>query len=44
MRDVIGLTAREAASLLGVSIFSVNSLLQRARVGLRAHLAEEATA
>jgi RNA polymerase sigma-70 factor (ECF subfamily) len=44
MRDVIGLTAHEAASLLGVSIFSANSLLQRARVGLRAHLAEEATA
>jgi RNA polymerase sigma-70 factor, ECF subfamily len=44
MRDVIGLTARDAASRLGVTVPSVNSLLQRARVGLRAQLAEEATA
>jgi RNA polymerase sigma-70 factor (ECF subfamily) len=44
MRDVIGLTARDTASRLGVSIPSANSLLQRARVGLRAQLAEEATA
>jgi RNA polymerase sigma-70 factor (ECF subfamily) len=43
MRDVIGLTARDTASLLGVSIASVNSLLQRASAGMRAQLAEEAT-
>jgi RNA polymerase sigma-70 factor (ECF subfamily) len=43
MRDVVGFTARDTASLLGVSLPSVNSLLQRARVGLRAQLAEEAT-
>jgi RNA polymerase sigma-70 factor (ECF subfamily) len=44
MCDLVGFTARDAASLLGVSIPSVNSLLQRARVGLRAQLAEKATA
>ena len=40
LREVVGLSAKETASLLGESVFSVNSALQRARRGLRQQLPE----
>jgi RNA polymerase sigma-70 factor (TIGR02960 family) len=41
LRDVLGWPAKDAAELLGDSINSVNSALQRARAGLREHLPAE---
>jgi RNA polymerase sigma-70 factor, ECF subfamily len=41
MRGVIGLSAKDAASLLDSSIASVNSALQRARRGRRDSLPEQ---
>ena len=38
LRDVLGWPARDTAELLGDSVNSVNSALQRARAGMRAHL------
>ena len=38
LRDVYGLTAREAADVLDTTTASVNSSLQRARAGLRCEL------
>ncbi len=40
LRGVLGLSAKETASLLGDSVSSVNSALQRARRGLRHRLPE----
>ena len=41
LRDVVGWPAKEVADLLGDSVNSVNSALQRARAGLREHLPAE---
>jgi len=41
LRDVLGWPARDVAELLGDSVNSVNSALQRARAGLREHLPAE---
>jgi RNA polymerase sigma-70 factor (TIGR02960 family) len=38
LRDVVGWPARDVAELLGDSVNSVNSALQRARAGMREHL------
>ncbi|MGV9765477.1 RNA polymerase subunit sigma-70 [Micromonospora tulbaghiae] len=41
LRDVLGWPAKEVAELLGDSVNSVNSALQRARAGMREHLPAE---
>ncbi|NDU76404.1 sigma-70 family RNA polymerase sigma factor [Actinomadura sp. DSM 109109] len=41
LRDVVGWRARDVADLLGDSVNSVNSALQRARAGMREHLPAE---
>ncbi|MER7130617.1 RNA polymerase subunit sigma-70 [Streptosporangium saharense] len=41
LRDVLGWRAKEVAELLGDSVNSVNSALQRARAGMREHLPAE---
>jgi RNA polymerase sigma-70 factor (TIGR02960 family) len=41
LRDVVGWPARDVAELLGDSVNSVNSALQRARAGMREHLPAE---
>jgi RNA polymerase sigma-70 factor (ECF subfamily) len=41
LRDVIGWPAKDVAELLGDSVNSVNSALQRARAGMREHLPAE---
>ena len=41
LRDVVGWPAKDVADLLGDSVHSVNSALQRARAGMRAHLPAE---
>jgi RNA polymerase sigma-70 factor (ECF subfamily) len=43
LRDVLGWSAKDAASLLEASIASVNGALQRARATLRDHLPERRT-
>lgn len=41
LRDVLGWPAKDVADLLGDSVNSVNSALQRARAGMREHLPSE---
>lgn len=41
LRDVLGWPAKDVAGLLGDSVNSVNSALQRARAGMREHLPSE---
>jgi len=41
LRDVMGWPAKDVADLLGDSVNSVNSALQRARAGMREHLPSE---
>ncbi len=41
LRDVLGWPAKDVAELLGDSVHSVNSALQRARAGMRQHLPTE---
>ncbi|WP_432055355.1 RNA polymerase subunit sigma-70 [Streptomyces sp. bgisy022] len=41
LRDVLGRPAKEVAEILGDSVHSVNSALQRARAGMREHLPAE---
>ena len=41
LRDVLGWPAKDVAELLGDSVHSVNSALQRARAGMREHLPAE---
>ncbi|GAA2879428.1 RNA polymerase sigma factor [Actinoplanes cyaneus] len=41
LRDVLGWPAKDVADLLGDSVNSVNSALQRARAGMREHLPEQ---
>ncbi|MCF2528458.1 RNA polymerase subunit sigma-70 [Yinghuangia soli] len=41
LRDVLGWRAKDVAELLGDSVNSVNSALQRARAGMREHLPAE---
>jgi RNA polymerase sigma-70 factor (ECF subfamily) len=41
LRDVLGWPAKDVAELLGDSVASVNSALQRARAGMREHLPAE---
>ena len=41
LRDVLGWPAKDVAELLGDSVSSVNSALQRARAGMREHLPAE---
>ncbi|MFC7485872.1 RNA polymerase subunit sigma-70 [Knoellia sp. CPCC 206453] len=41
LRDVLGWPAKEVAEVLGDSVNSVNSALQRARAGMREHLPAE---
>lgn len=41
LRDVLGCPAKDVAELLGDSVNSVNSALQRARAGMREHLPAE---
>lgn len=41
LRDVLGWRAKDVADLLGDSVNSVNSALQRARAGMREHLPAE---
>ena len=41
LRDLLGWPARDVAELLGDSVNSVNSALQRARAGMREHLPRE---
>lgn len=41
LRDVVGWPAKDVAELLGDSVSSVNSALQRARAGMREHLPAE---
>jgi RNA polymerase sigma-70 factor (ECF subfamily) len=43
LRDVLGWSAKEAASLLELTVASANSALQRARSTMRAHLPERRT-
>ena len=41
LRDVLGWPAKDTAQLLGDTVHSVNSALQRARAGMREHLPAE---